>query len=504
MSVLALDLGASNGRAFAAELRADRVELTLVHRFANEPVAIGERLYWDFPLLWSNIGQSVRRACASGCVDSLGVDAWGLDFGLLDEQGELLGHPYHYRDSQTIGMLKHLWSLRPAEDIFERTGVQFMPVNTIVQLLALSVRKPGFLDRVAHLQMIPDLIRFFLTGVVGCEYTIATTTQMVDIQERTWSEPLVRLTGLSMAALAAIEQPGVKSERIRSDIASGWGVPAIPVLAVAEHDTASAVLAVPAASEHFVFVSCGTWALVGSERAEPLRSPEVRVANFSNEGGVGNTTRLLKNVTGLWVLQCVLRELAAAGMPLDPAHAAQLAAERPPSAAWFDPDDDCFSRPQGSVLAVIRSSLEVAGADTLIDTPAVLRCVFDSLALKIALVVRQLATLTGTEYDAVHVIGGGARIPVLCQDIADAVGAPVVAGPAEASATGNAMMQFMARGEVRSVRELRQLVGRSTSILVYHPAGGTEWAQRRGEYESMLDVATARKRAVDPDASESR
>ena len=428
-AVAAVDLGASSGRVVRGVVTGGGVHVEEVHRFANGPVHHTGSLHWDVHRLHREVLKGLGLA---GEITSIGIDSWAVDYGLLDASGELLGDPYCYRDSRTE-------AVRPAEGLYEVNGLQFQPFNTMFQLMAEPL-----LPRASQLLLIPDLISYWLTGERGAEYTNATTTGLIDVRTGRWSPELTRgLPGL----LPPLRHPG--------DRAGTWN--GVPVTAVGSHDTASAVVAVPAANDRFAYISCGTWSLVGVELPEPVLTEESRAANFTNEGGVDGTIRYLRNVMGLWLLQECLRTWDTDLGPL--LHEASRA-----SGSVFDPNDPVFL-PPGDMPARIER-----WCGRSMTPPEIVRSVLDSLALAHRDAIADAQRLSGKEVEVVHVVGGGSHNALLCQLTADACGLPVVAGPAEATALGNVLVQARAVGAAHGgLADLRELVGRSVSLQRYLP-----------------------------------
>jgi rhamnulokinase len=451
----AVDLGASSGRVMLADL-SDGLRLTEAHRFPNGPVRVAGRLYWDILGLYREILTGLRNA---GPVSSIGVDSWAVDYGLLDESGALLGNPVHYRDDRTRGVAEHVAETAGAATLYETSGLQVLPFNTIYQLLA------DRLDGAATMLLIPDLIGYWLTGELGAEVTNASTTGLLDVRTRSWAAPLIKQLGLPAGLFPPLRQPGEAVGGLRRDVAAeiGWSA---PVRAVASHDTASAVAAVPAAGPAFAYVSCGTWSLAGVELPGPVLTPESRAANFTNEAGIDGTVRYLRNVMGLWLLQECLR--AWPGADLGDLLAA-AAGERP-FAAVVNPDEPSFL-PPGDMPARIAAECRRTGQRPPATPAAFVRCVLESLALGHRLAVRQAMELSGRDVEVVHLVGGGSRNELLCRLTADACGLPVVAGPAEATTFGNVLVQARSAGLVADLAEMRSLVAASQPLRRYEPSG---------------------------------
>jgi sugar (pentulose or hexulose) kinase len=443
--VAAADFGAASGRVIVGEVGPYTVSLEESHRFVNRPVRVRGTLYWDILSLYQSL---LDGLAAAGPVDGIGIDSWAVDYGLLDASGDLLGNPVHYRDGRTAGARENLERLG-ARELYATTGLQFLPFNTIHQLAAETR-----LGAARQLLMMPDLLAYWLTGEQGAEITNASTTQLLDVRTRTWATGLIEKIGVDPSLFPDLREPG-------SVIGTYQGT---PVIAVGSHDTASAVVGVPAANERFAYISCGTWSLVGVELGQPVLTEASRAANFTNELGVDGTVRYLRNVMGLWLLQECVREWGADTTEL------LRAAAKLPSAAVIDPDDPVFL-PPGDMPTRIVDACRRAGQPVPADRPAIVRCIVDSLADAHRRAIEEARELSGREVDVVHVVGGGARNSLLCQLTADACGLPVLAGPVEATALGNVLVQARALGAVSGdLAQLRSLIRGSQQVTRYEPA----------------------------------
>lgn len=487
---LAVDLGAESGRVVLGRFDGGRVSLEEVHRFPNTAVKLPDGLHWDILRILSEIKEGVAKAARGVRVEGIGIDSWGVDFGLLDREGALVSNPYHHRDPRTEGLVEEALGIVSKEEIYRTTGIQFLPINTLYQLLAM--RGSPLLEAAATLLMIPDLLNFWLTGEKACERTNATTTQLVDLESGGWSEDLLERFGIPASVLAPIVLPATELGPLLPEVADELGTRAdLPVYAVASHDTASAVVAVPARGEDFAYISSGTWSLVGVETREPVVTPEAMEANFTNEGGFGGKTRFLKNVMGLWILQECRRQWAREGDEYSYEELARLAKAAPSTGPLVDPDHPAFLAP-GNMASRVQSFCERTGQTPPEEPAAVARCVFESLALKYASAIEQAQSLTGRNVGSINVVGGGSRNALLCQLTADASGLPVVAGPVEATAMGNVMVQAYARDRVGSLEEIRTIVRDSFEATTYEPGGdGEEWAGLRERFSKLLEEARA-------------
>jgi rhamnulokinase len=451
MRFTAVDLGASSGRVITADVTGGKVELVEAHRFANLPVRVAGTLHWDVLALHREILDGLRRA---GPAESAGIDSWAVDYGLLDAGGRLLGNPVHYRDGRTSGVTERV-------DPYEVTGLQFLPFNTVNQLL--SERDGGLLDRAETMLMIPDLLAYWLTGDVAAERTNASTTGLYDVTRRDWARELIGRLRLPEKLFPVIADPAAGPPlALRPDVASEIGHDT-PLMRVASHDTASAVAAVPAETPAFAYVSCGTWSLVGVELPAPVLTEESRLANFTNEAGVDGTTRYLRNVMGLWILQECLRVWGSPDLEGLLAEAGRARTD-----TVIDPDDPSFL-PPGDMPARIEAYCARTGQQAPRNPAQAVRCILQSLALAYQRAVADAVRLSGRTVEVVHLVGGGARNELLCRLTAEATGLPVVAGPVEATALGNALVQARARGLVADLAEMRALVRRSSGVRTYEP-----------------------------------
>ncbi|MBM7785379.1 rhamnulokinase [Tenggerimyces flavus] len=442
----AVDLGASSGRVLRGEIGPDVLAAKVVHRFPNEPVE-GPRLTWDLDGLWGGIQEGLQ---AAGAVQSIGVDSWGVDYGLLDERGALIAPPVHYRDNRTDGVMERVRASLGDAALYEQTGLQFMQFNTIYQLLA---EDPELLERARTMLLIPDLIGHKLTGSIGAERTNVSTTQLYDQGTRSWATDLASSLGIPTGILPPLREPG--------DVLGTWQ--GARVTAVASHDTASAVVAVPAEGERFAYISCGTWSLVGVELASPVLTAESLAANFTNEVGVDGTIRFLRNVMGLWLLQECMRWWAP---PLE--WLLEQAAREPGGRFVVDAESEEFLAP-GNMPERIQAYCARTGQPVPRTAAEITRCILDSLAVAHARNVRAASRLSGQPVDAVHIVGGGSQNALLCQLTADASGLPVLAGPVEATALGNLLVQARAAGVVESRQQGREFVRRTQELRRYTP-----------------------------------
>lgn len=453
-----------------------RLELRELHRFANGAVNMLGHLQWDTLHLWSETKNGLARYAAdyAAPLAGIGVDTWGVDFALLDRAGNLLGNPYHYRDSRTEGMLERVFQHVPRRMMFAQTGIQFMSINTLYQLFSMVESGDARLRIADTLLMMPDLFHYWLTGSKIGEYTIASTTQMLDARERRWAVEMLSPLGIPTRLLPALIPPGTIIGQLRPEVIAGCGLKPAQVIAVGSHDTASAVAAVPGLDAHSCYISSGTWSLVGVEIAVPIINDRARELNFTNEGGVSHTIRLLKNVTGLWLLQSCQQEWQRAGHDYSWSELLALAGQADTLRSLIDPDAAEFLNPD-DMPAAIRAFCRRTGQPQPETVGAIARCCLESLALKYRWVIAALESLTGVPIQMVRVVGGGSQNALLCQFTADATGKPVVAGPVEATAIGNVLMQTITTGHLASLAEGRAMVARSFPLKEYEPHPSDVW-----------------------------
>jgi len=486
-SYLAFDIGAESGRALLVSLDSGMLQIEEVHRFANEPIPHPGSLRWDAVRLWLEM----RRALAhlGKCrLQGIGVDTWGVDYALLTGRGELLESPYHYRDSRTKGVMDHVFEIVPKEEIYSTTGIQFLPFNSLYQLFAARRSTPDVLEAAKRMIMMPDLYHYWMTGNAVCEFTNATTTQMVSAVTRSWATDLIDRLGLPSSLPGPIVEPGTIVGVLAGEVA-GAGLAGTTVIAPASHDTASAVAAI-SAREGTAFISSGTWSLVGTEIDSPVPSADAMRLNFSNEGGVNGTTRLLKNVMGLWMLRCCRDRWAANGSRCDYGELMKLAAAEPAFQHLVDPDDESFLAPPDMCAAIDRFCVRTH--QPCPSSPArYTRAILESLALKYRRVIHHLGQVTDRQIDQIRIIGGGSQNRLLNQFTADATGKRVLAGPVEATALGNAAVQILATGEAASLKEVRTMIERSFPVEVFDPRETDRWARESERFQHYTETVYA-------------
>ena len=470
MNYLAFDLGADSGRAIVGSLTDRGLDLTEVHRFPNVPVRARDTLHWDVLRLWHEIKAGLRAAhVQSPDLTSIGLDTWGCDFALLDATDRLLGNPVHYRDARTTGLLEPVLDIMSAEDIFAQTGIQFLPLNSLIQLIALQRSYPEDLERAAALLTIPDLFNFWLTGRKVNEFSNATTTQCLNPRTLDWADGLLAAFAIPRAIFQEIVHPGTQLDTLHESVIRELDVAPLPVIAPACHDTGSAVAAIPASNPDCIWISSGTWSIMGVVVPEAILGTEALTHNFTNEGGVGRTFRFCKNIMGLWLLQECRRTWERQGTTYTYPELSALSQQVTRTASVIDPDHELFLAP-GDMPARIQAFCTQTGQPVPDTVPSILRCITDSLALKYRWVLERMEETLHRELHPIHVVGGGSRNDVLNQATADATGRAVIAGPAEATATGNIMVQAVASGQIDSFREIGDVVRQSSRLKTFEPS----------------------------------
>jgi rhamnulokinase len=494
MKLLAYDFGASSGRAVLGLYDGSRLDMDVLWRFSNDPVQVGKTLHWDVLRLLHETKQGLYAAKRAGhdTISGIGIDTWGVDFGLLDKRGALLGNPVHYRDFRTAGRMEAAEALLSKALMYGKTGIQFMEINTLYHLMALAADEPDLLARAEALLFTPDLMGFFLTGEKTCERTIASTSQMLNPQTGDWARDMLDVLGVPTHMLLPVTDPlqqlGVLTPQVQEEL----GVGAIPVLSVGGHDTASAVLAVPAGEGEFAYLSSGTWSLMGVELPAPILTEQAFRCNVTNEGGVNRTTRLLKNIMGLWILQECKRDWDRRGEVVSFEELALAAESEPAFLSLIDPDAPEFGKP-GHMEDKIQAYCTGTGQTVPRTKGAVVRCILESLAMKYRMTIRELEDLTGKRLPVLHVVGGGSRNMLLNRFTADALNRPVLTGPSEATALGNLAGQLMALGEVSTIGQARALIRHSMEPGTVLPQNPDAWDEGAGLFETILRKAGANR-----------
>jgi rhamnulokinase len=484
--LLAIDVGAESGRGIVGLFDGSRIHLETIHRFANGPITLLDQMVWDAPGLFREIQNSIAKAGVEcGGIDSVGVDTWGVDFGLIGRGGGLLGLPRHYRDPHTESAMDLAFRTVPRDEIYRRTGLQFLRFNTLFQLVALRRDHSPLLDAAEHLLFMPDLFHYWLTGIKTNEFTNASTSQLLDARTRSWDYELEAKFAINTKLLNPPTQPGAVLGPLRNNVVRDTGVNPVPVIAPATHDTASAVAAVPATGDDWAYLSSGTWSLLGAELPEPVITDASLAANFTNEAGVGKTVCFLKNIMGLWLVQECKRSFAKAGQDHSYEEWSKLAEQAPPFKSLIDPDDPTFLLPADMPRAIAEFCRRT-GQPVPENGGEYIRCCLESLALKYRHVLSLMESLTGRGVKVLHVVGGGSKNALLNQFTADAINRPVLAGPVEATAIGNVMVQAMGLGLVHSLTQIREIIRQSVGMTTYEPKEVAKWDDAYERFRRLL------------------
>ncbi|HEY6606980.1 MAG TPA: rhamnulokinase family protein [Gaiellaceae bacterium] len=491
MAVMAaVDLGAQSGRVAVGRFDGERLGVTEVHRFRNQPVRTGGTLQWDILGLYRDVLDGLRAAGReAGRIDALGVDSWGVDFGVVDRKGRLVRNPVHYRDGRRAEAVSSVLDRVPARELYERTGIQLMPINTVFELGAMAADDDPALAAGDTLLLVPDLIHHWLCGARTSEFTNATTTQCWDPRSGAWATDLLERLDVPVRLLPEVVPPGTCLAPLTHEVAEDTRLGDAAVLAVATHDTGSAVAAIPFGTPTSAFISAGTWSLVGVEVREPVITDITFAANLTNEGGVAGTFRLLRNVTGLWLIHECQRAWALEGRDYSFDQLIALAKQAPALQSFIEPNDPAFAEP-GDMVARVRAFCAHTGQTEPVEPGEVVRCVLESLALKHAQTVDLLASVTGTSPRELHVVGGGAGNELLCRWTADASGRPVHAGPEEATLLGNLLVQAMSLGEITSLSEAREIAAASFAPTTYEPHETPAWQEAREQFTTAVALPT--------------
>lgn len=466
--VLAFDFGASSGRAMIAELDGGKIEMKELHRFPNDPVEVNGVLYWDVLRLFFEIKQAIIKAQNSCGFDAISIDTWGVDFGLLDKNGDLVQNPVHYRDVRTETIMDEAFEVVPKEEIYGRTGIQFMRFNTLFQLYYLKKYRPELLERTDKILFMPDLLAYFLTGEKKAEYTIASTSQMINAKTGDWDSELLDSLGIPSEILSEINEPGTINGFLKDSICEELGCKKVPVISVCGHDTGSAVAAVPAKGEDFIYISCGTWSLFGTEIKQPIINDTAYDFQLTNEGGYGRTIRLLKNIMGLWLIQESRRQWQREGIDFSFGEIMNQAKQVPTGKFYIDCDWSEFDKP-GNMPKRIAKYCEENGLPVPSTVGEVAMCIYESLAIKYKNTLDMVSELTGKKFDTINLIGGGANADLLCQLTADKCGVNVIAGPTEATVIGNIAVALIALGEIKDLAGARKIISESFDVKLYTP-----------------------------------
>ena len=484
--VLAFDFGASSGRAILATFDGKKIDLKEVHRFSNDPVTINGTVYWDIQRLFFEIKQGMVKAKEFGGFTSIGIDTWGVDFGLLRKDGTLVENPVHYRDARNDGMVEKATKYMSKERMYDITGIQFMDFNTIFQLLSLKENRPYILEEADKLLFMPDLLNYMLSGVKSTEYSIATTSQMVDLKTNDWSEEILDTFGINKNLLTDIAPTGAVIGQLSDEICEELGVPKADIVSVAAHDTQSAITATPCEFDDFAFISCGTWSLFGTEVKEPIINEASKKLNVTNEGGYDYTTAFLKNICGLWLIQESRRQWIREGTEYSYAELEKLALECEPFKCFIDPDAPEFA-PMGNLPRRVKEYCEKTGQYVPQTVGEIIRCIYESLALKYRYTFDGIKECTGKDYDRIHVMGGGTKDKLLLQMTAQSCNVKVFGGPIEATALGNVAIQLMSTGAIKDIKEARKIIAKGENLKLYEPVDNADWEKAYEDFKNIIN-----------------
>lgn len=483
--VLAFDFGASSGRAIVGTLENGKITMEEVHRFSNDPVIVNGNMYWDTLRQFYEIKKGIVKAKQVGEIESMGIDTWGVDFGLLDEHGELLENAIHYRDERTRDMLEKVFEKIPKERLYEITGNEFMYFNTIFQMAALKEKRPWVMERAKNFLFTPDLFNYFLTGNKKAEYTMATTSTMLDIHKREWSKEIADTLGLDMSFFPELVLSGTVVGMLKNDICEELSVEPMKVVAVAAHDTQSASAVVPTQDDDFIFISCGTWSLYGTELSEPVINEKSLELNVSNEGGYGGKVNFLKNIAGLWMVQESRRQWMREGEEYSYSELEEMAKEAAPFPSYVDVDADEFVS-SGNMPRRIKEFCKKTGQKVPETVGEIVCCIYQSIAYKYKNVLEKIEYCLDKKYTKIHMIGGGIQSKMLCQMTANATNCEVIAGPIEATALGNLAVQFIATGTIKDIKEARRIVADSETFITYYPEEPEKWDEAYADFTKIL------------------
>ncbi len=483
---IALDFGAESGRAVLGKIENEKLNIEEMHRFANRQVKVHGHIYWDLLNLFDELKIGLAKVATNGHKDvrGIGVDTWGVDFGLVSRDNYLIGNPYAYRDARTDGMMEKVFDIMPRQEIYEYTGIQFMQLNSLFQLFSMVDNDHPWMRIAERLLFMPDLITFLMTGEKCAEYTMATTSQLLNARNKTWEKNLFAKLALPIELMAPIIEPGAVVSPLLREIADESGLPQVDVIAPGSHDTASAVAAVPASGSNWAYLSSGTWSLLGIETNAPIISRDSLKYNFTNEGGIANTIRFLRNTMGLWLLQGCRKSWARQGTEMSYAELVNIANDATPFSCIIDPDDPAFLNPPDMPEAIAEFCSRKG--QKIPQTKGAFVCtIFESLALKYRHIIERINSMRNEPIEVLHIVGGGSQNEMLNQFAANATGLPVIAGPVEATAIGNILVQAIAKKELHSLQEGRELVTRSFPLKKYEPRDTVLWNEF---YESSKEI----------------
>ena len=482
--VLAFDFGASSGRAMIGEYDGKLLHATEIHRFSNDTVCTGGRMYWDVLRLLFEVKTAINKAVKEHKIDAIGIDTWGVDFGLIDKNGELIANPSHYRDERTVGIPEEVFKTLPMSDLYKKTGTQLMRFNSLYQLYYIAKYRPELMAMTDKILFMPDLFAYFLTGAKRAESTIASTSNFLDPYTKDWSFDVLDALGLPASVLPELIQPGESYGMLSPDLCEEFDCEPIPVIAVCTHDTASAVVAAPAKG-NFVYISCGTWSLFGTELPAPVITEKSEAIQYTNEGGYEGTTRFLKNIMGLWLIQESRRQWIREGATVSYADLEKEALAAEPFRSFIDCDAPEFE-PAGNLPKRVQEFCRATGQRVPETRGEIMRCIYESLAMKYKVNFEKLGEVSECTFNQINMVGGGIKDTLLCRLTANATGVRVVAGPAEATVIGNIAVQMIALGEIKDLNEARLIVDASTPLKFYEPEEAAAWDKAYEEYKKYL------------------
>lgn len=490
--ILAFDFGASGGRAMIGSFDGEKITLSEVHRFLNDPVMLNGTFYWDALRLFFEIKNGIIKAKLAGGFDSIGINTWGVDFGLVGKDGQLVENPVNYRDKRTEGMLLYSEQFITNDELYLKTGNQLMEINTAFQLLSLVKNRQYILENSETLLMTPDLFNFFLTGEKTAELSIASTTQLLDPHTRDWNFEVIERLGIPKRLFPKIVKSGTVVGKLSKEISEELGVEQVPVIAVCGHDTQNAVLATPATDKDFIFLSCGTWSLFGTELSEPIVTETTCRLNLTNEIGYDGTVNLLNNIIGLWLIQESRRQWAREGKEYSFSQLSQLALESKSFKCFINPDFADFT-PAGNIPERIKEYCKNTGQEVPETVGEIVRCIYESLAMKYRYSLELVSEASGRDYETIHIVGGGIQDKLLCKTVADVCCKKVVAGPVEATVLGNVAVQLMTHGEISDISQAREVIRNSEQTEVYLPE--SDFSEMQNAYDRFLDVMFVKETA---------
>lgn len=485
--VLSFDFGASSGRAMLSEFDGEKISIREIHRFSNDTVIVNGTMYWDVLRLFFEIKAGITKAVNDGGFDAIGIDTWGVDFGLIDKKGNLLANPVHYRDKRTEGMPEEVFKTVSKDELYNLTGTQCLRINTLYQLMYLKTQEPELFERADKFLLMPDLFAYMLTGEMHSEASIASTTNLFDPYKHDWNFELIEKLGLPKNVFAPIIKAGEVHGMLSDEICEELGCKKVPVIAVAEHDTASAVAATPSLTDDFVYISCGTWSLFGIESKKPIINERVAELNFTNEGGFDNTVRFLKSIMGLWLIQESRRQWQREGdnVGFDTLEKEALASE--PFKCFIDVDNPLFET-AGNMPKRVQQFCEQTGQYVPQNRGEIMRCIYQSLAMKYKYTFNSLNEIGEKQYNRINILGGGIKDRLLCQLTADACNTEVLAGPSEATVMGNIAVAYHTLGEIADLKAIRKVVSNSTDLKQYLPENNAPWEEAYNRYLKILNV----------------